>query len=69
MRFIAASFPGIGLRLPGFTRGGAAGYRITQKGEPFEGRDVSLDGLSDLIVKLALDPGVHIRCSIGVSSP
>jgi hypothetical protein len=36
---------------------------------PFKGHDVSLDGLSDLITKLATDPGLCLRCSIGVSSP
>ncbi len=52
-----------------FTRNKTVSYRITQKGEPFEGHDVSLDGLSDLITKLATDPGLYLRCSIGVSSP
>jgi hypothetical protein len=42
-------------------------YQITQKGEPFQGHDVSLNSLSDLIVKLALDPGRELRHSIGVS--
>ncbi|ENN85136.1 hypothetical protein RHSP_56513 [Rhizobium freirei PRF 81] len=43
-------------------------YRITQKGEPFKGHDVSLNSLSDLIVKLAADPALHLRKSIGVSA-
>jgi nucleoside-diphosphate-sugar epimerase len=30
---------------------------LTHKGEPFRGHGVSLNGLSDLIVKLALTPG------------
>ncbi len=42
-------------------------YRITRKGEPFQGHDVSLASLSDLIVKLALDPALFARSSIGVS--
>jgi len=42
--------------------------RITQRGEPFVGHDVSLDGLSDLITKLATDPGLYRRSSIGVSN-
>jgi uncharacterized protein YbjT (DUF2867 family) len=33
-------------------------YQITQKGEPFKGHDVSLNSLSDLIVKLALSRGM-----------
>ena len=56
------------LRPGWFTRSGAAGCRITQKGEPFVGHDVSLDALSNLIVKLAVEPKLHVRCSIGVSS-
>ena len=31
----------------------AIDYQVTQKGEPFRGHDVSLNSLSDLIVKLA----------------
>ncbi|TGQ52195.1 NAD-dependent epimerase/dehydratase family protein [Mesorhizobium sp. M1C.F.Ca.ET.193.01.1.1] len=42
-------------------------YQITQKGEPFRGHDVSLNSLSDLIVKLATTPGLHSRSSLGVS--
>lgn len=42
-------------------------YRITQRGEPFEGHDVSLNSLSDLIVKLALSPTMEVRRSLGVS--
>jgi len=42
-------------------------YQITQKGEPFKGHDVSLNSLSDLIVKLALSPTVEVRRSLGVS--
>ena len=56
------------LRPGWFTRDKTVSYRITQKGEPFKGHDVSLDGLSDLITKLATDPGLYLRCSIGVSS-
>ena len=57
------------LRPGWFTRDKTVSCRITQKGEPFKGHDVSLDGLSDLITKLATDPGLYIRCSIGVSNP
>ena len=55
------------LRPGWFTHSPKIDYRITQKGEPFHGHDVSLNSLSDLIVKLALDPALHVRCSIGVS--
>lgn len=44
-------------------------YHLTQKGEPFKGHDVTLDSLSDLITKLTTTPGLHVRESLGVSSP
>lgn len=55
------------LRPGWFTRDKAVNYQLTQKGEPFCGHDVSLNSLSDLIIKLALTPGMEIRCSLGVS--
>jgi uncharacterized protein YbjT (DUF2867 family) len=55
------------LRPGWFTRDEAIDYRITQKGEPFRGHDVSLNSLSDLIVKLALSPAMELRRSLGVS--
>ena len=55
------------LRPGWFTQDEEIDYRITQKGEPFRGHDVSLNSLSDLIVKLALTPGMESRRSLGVS--
>ena len=55
------------LRPGWFTNENEINYRITQKGEPFKGQVVSLNSLSDLIVKLALSPTMHIRSSLGVS--
>jgi len=55
------------LRPGWFTQDDKINYRITQKGEPFQGHDVSLNSLSDLIVKLALSPTLHARSSLGVS--
>lgn len=55
------------LRPGWFTTDKAVGYRLTQKGEPFLGQDVSLDSLSDLITTLALTPGLHVRGSLGIS--
>jgi uncharacterized protein YbjT (DUF2867 family) len=55
------------LRPGWFTHDSSIDYRITQKGEPFQGHDVSLNSLSDLIVKLALSPTLHARSSLGVS--
>jgi len=55
------------LRPGWFTRDAAVSYQLTQKGEAFRGHDVSLNSLSDLIVTLALTPGLHSACSLGVS--
>ena len=57
------------LRPGWFIREPRADYRLTQKGEPFLGHDVTLDSLADLIVKLATTPGLHVSESLGVSSP
>ncbi|WP_342619540.1 NAD(P)H-binding protein [Rhodoferax sp. GW822-FHT02A01] len=56
------------LRPGWFTHDAAADYQLTQKGEPFKGHDVSLNSLSDLIVKLSLSPALEVRRSLGVSS-
>jgi uncharacterized protein YbjT (DUF2867 family) len=55
------------LRPGWFTRAPEGPWRITQKGEPFEGHDISLDSLSALIARIATTPGFYVRCSIGVS--
>jgi uncharacterized protein YbjT (DUF2867 family) len=55
------------LRPGWFTHDQEINYQITQKGEPFRGHDVSLDSLSDLITRLVTTPGLHVRCSLGVS--
>ena len=55
------------LRPGWFTHDDEIDYQITQKGEPFKGHDVSLNSLSDLIVKLALSPTMEVRHSLGVS--
>lgn len=56
------------LRPGWFTRDKTVSYQLTQKGEAFRGHDVSLNSLSDLIVKLALDPHLEVRRSLGVST-
>ncbi|GAB2893326.1 SDR family oxidoreductase [Uliginosibacterium flavum] len=56
------------LRPGWFTRDKAVTYQLTQKSEAFRGHEVSLNSLSDLIVKLALDPALHRRSSLGVST-
>lgn len=57
------------LRPGWFTRVPGVSYRLTHKGEPFVGHDVTLDSLADLVVKLATEPGLYNRESLGVSSP
>lgn len=56
------------LRPGWFTHDEEINYRLAQKGEPFRGHEVSLNSLSDLIVKLALSPTMEVRRrSLGVS--
>jgi uncharacterized protein YbjT (DUF2867 family) len=55
------------LRPGWFTHDEAIDYQLTQKGQPFRGHDVSLNSLSDLIVKLAQSPTLEVRHSVGVS--
>ena len=55
------------LRPGWFTREPEGPCQITQKGEPFQGHDISLDSLSALIAKIATTPGLYVRSSIGVS--
>lgn len=55
------------LRPGWFNREPSTDYRLTRKGEPFIGHDVTLNGLSALIAALATTPGLHARESLGVS--
>lgn len=55
------------LRPGWFTNDEEIAYQITQKGAPFKGHEVSLNSLSDLIVKLSVSPGMELRHSLGVS--
>lgn len=55
------------LRPGWFTHDGEVAYQLTKKGEPFQGHDVSLNSVSDLITKLVTTPGLHSRESLGVS--
>ena len=55
------------LRPGWFNRQPSASYRLTKKGEPFIGHDVTLNGLSALIAALATTPDLHVGESLGVS--
>jgi len=56
------------LRPGWFTHDDDVKYQVTQKGESFKGHDVSLNSVSDLIMKLALDSRMEVRRSLGVST-
>jgi len=55
------------LRPGWFTQEQEVRYELTHKGEPFVGHDVSLNSISDLIVKVATTPGLHVRQSLGIA--
>jgi uncharacterized protein YbjT (DUF2867 family) len=55
------------LRPGWFTHDAEVDYEVTQKSEPFKGHDVSLESVSDLILKLATSPTMEVRHSLGVS--
>lgn len=44
-------------------------YEVTVKGEPFGGHDVSRKSIADLVVKLAHDPSLYVKNSIGIHRP
>jgi uncharacterized protein YbjT (DUF2867 family) len=55
------------LRPGWFTNKDEINYETTQKGEPFKGHDVSRKSVADLVVKLAVTPGLEVHRSLGVS--
>ncbi|UXN72040.1 NAD(P)H-binding protein [Devosia neptuniae] len=55
------------LRPGWFNRQPSASYRLTKKGGPFIGHDVTLNGLSALIAALATTPDLQVGESLGVS--
>jgi uncharacterized protein YbjT (DUF2867 family) len=57
------------LRPGWFTNANEVDYEITSKGEPFKGYSVSRKSVADLVVKLALDPSLEVRRSLGVNKP
>jgi uncharacterized protein YbjT (DUF2867 family) len=57
------------LRPGWFTNRDEIDYETTQKVEPFKGHDVSRKSIADLIVKLAVTPGLEVRSSLGVNKP
>jgi uncharacterized protein YbjT (DUF2867 family) len=57
------------LRPAWFTNQDEIDYETTQKGEPFKGSVVSRKSVADLVVKLAVTPGLEVRRSLGVNKP
>ncbi|MEK4040885.1 NAD(P)H-binding protein [Paenibacillus sp. FSL F4-0122] len=57
------------LRSAWFTNKNEINYETTQKGELFKGSEVSRKSVADLIVKLAVTPGLEVRSSLGVNKP
>lgn len=50
-----------------FTSENIINYKITLKGEPFEGYDISRKSIADLIMQLIQTPNLYVRESIGIS--
>lgn len=44
-------------------------YETTEKGEPFNGTEVSPKSVADLIVKIIESPTLHSKGNIGVDKP
>jgi len=42
-------------------------YETTQKGQPFRGGTVSRLSVADLIVRLVLEPTLHVKKSVGIN--
>lgn len=57
------------LRPAWFTHSNEIDYETTQKGELFKGAEVSRKSVADLVVKLATNPEMEVRCSLGVNKP
>lgn len=57
------------LRPAWFTNSNEIDYETTQKDELFKGGAVSRKSVADLVVKLATNPELEVRCSLGVNKP
>lgn len=52
---------------PGWFDNGSTDYQITHKGEPFGGHDVARASIADLVMRLAHDPQLGSRDSLGIN--
>ncbi|MBA1392362.1 NAD-dependent epimerase/dehydratase family protein [Lactobacillus sp. XV13L] len=50
-----------------FDNGNDIDYQVTHKGEPFGGHDVSRRSIADLVLRLAHDPQLGSRDSLGIN--
>ncbi|MFD0897832.1 NAD(P)H-binding protein [Loigolactobacillus binensis] len=50
-----------------FDQGNDTDYQVTHKGEPFGGHDVSVISIADLVTRLAHDPQLAARDSLGIN--
>ncbi len=55
------------LRPGWFTSDKSVDYRLTHKGEPFRGHDVSLDSVPDVVASIAITPTLYSRSSLGIA--
>lgn len=54
---------------PGWFTSGPVNYQVTHKGQPFGGHNVSVASIADAVKKLATDPHLDSRDSIGLNTP
>lgn len=50
-----------------FTCAKEINYRLTVKGEPFQGNQVSKRSIADFIAKLVREPGLYVKESVGIA--
>jgi len=54
------------LRPTWYTNNDEVDYKITQKGQPVTGTEISRKSVADLVVKLIEDPKLHVNESLGI---
>ena len=54
------------LRPTWYTNNDEVDYKITQKGQPVTGTEISRKSVADLVVKLIEDPNLHVNESLGM---
>jgi uncharacterized protein YbjT (DUF2867 family) len=54
------------LRPTWYTNNDEVDYKITQKGQPVTGTEISRKSVADLVIKLIEDPNLHVNESLGM---